>query len=124
MLLFPQPCVQFCLQATRPLKDYPRHRDPEKVSISLNSGLPSIEVTNAKIMCTEHFSWTNFCVSLIEVSERGGSNVKALESAEVHSTRKRNRLFPSFRISNVEMLEPALEKGNKTECKAGNTVKG
>ena len=75
-------------------------------------------------MCTEHFSWTKFCVSLIEVSQRGGSNVKALESAEVHSTRKRNRLVPSFRISNVEMLEPALEKGNKTECKAGNTVKG
>ena len=94
------------------------------MSISLDSGLPSIEVTNAKIMCTEHFSWTNFCVSLIKVSETGGSNVKALESAEVHSTRKRNRLVPSFRISNVEMLEPALEKGNKTECKAGNTVKG
>ena len=91
------------------------------MSISLDSGLPSIEVTNAK---AEHFSWTNFCVSLIEVSERGGSNVKALESAEVPSTRKRNRLVPSFRISNVEMLEPALEKGNKTECKAGNTVKG
>ena len=47
------------------------------------------------------------------MSEREGSNVKALESAEVHSTRKRNRLVPSFRISNVEMLEPALEKGNK-----------
>ena len=47
------------------------------------------------------------------MSERGRSNVKALESAEVHSTRKRNRLVPSFRISNVEMLEPALEKRNK-----------
>ena len=58
------------------------------------------------------------------MSERGGSNVKALESAEVHCTRKRNWLAPSFRISNVEMLEPTLEKGNKTECKAGNTVKG
>ena len=113
MLLFRQPCVQFCLQATRPLKDYPRNRDPEKVSLSLNSGVPSIEVTHVKIMCTEHFSGTNFCVSLIEVSERGGSNVKALESVEVHSKRKRNRLVPSFRISNVEMLEPALEKGNK-----------
>ena len=124
MLLFRQPCVQFGLQATRPLKDYPRNRDPEKVSLSLNSGVPSIEVTNVKIMCTEHFSATKFCVSLIEVSERGGSNVKALESAEVHSTRKRNRLVPSFRISNVEMLEPALQKGNKTECKAGNTVRG
>ena len=124
MLLFRQPCVQFGLQATRPLKDYTRNRDPEEVSLSLNSGVPSIEVTNVKIMCTEHFSGTKFCVSLIEASERGGPNVKALESAEVHSTRKRNRLVPSFRISNVEMLEPALQKGNKTECKAGNTVRG
>ena len=39
-------------------------------------------------------------------------------------TCKRNRLVPSFRISNVEMLEPALEKGNKTECKVGDTAKG
>ena len=28
MLLFRQPCVQFSLQATRPLKDYPRNNLP------------------------------------------------------------------------------------------------